>query len=77
MKATGIVRKIDQLGRIVIPIEQRRLLNIDISDPAEIYVDGDFIILKKHVPYCYLCDSAEGLKQYLGKNVCQDCIDSL
>ena len=47
MKATGIVRKVDELGRIVLPIELRRTLNIDIRDPLEIYVDGESSMLKK------------------------------
>ena len=49
MKATGIVRKVDDLGRIVLPIELRRTLSIDIKDPLEIYVDGEYIILKQIV----------------------------
>lgn len=52
MKATGIVRKVDELGRIVLPIELRRTLDINIKDPVEIYVDGDFIMLKKYEPAC-------------------------
>ena len=54
MKATGIVRKVDELGRIVLPIELRRTLDIDIKDPVEIYVDGDFVMLKKYAPQCTL-----------------------
>ena len=50
MKATGIVRKVDELGRIVLPIELRRTLNIEIKDPLEIYVDGESIMLKKYQP---------------------------
>ena len=52
MKATGIVRKVDELGRIVLPIELRRTLNINIKDPLEIYVDGESIMLKKYQPAC-------------------------
>ena len=52
MKATGIVRKVDELGRIVLPIELRRTLNIEIKDPLEIYVDGESIMLKKYQPAC-------------------------
>ncbi|MCL2322585.1 MAG: AbrB/MazE/SpoVT family DNA-binding domain-containing protein, partial [Oscillospiraceae bacterium] len=52
MKSTGIVRKVDELGRIVLPIELRRTLNIEIKDALEIYVDGDQIILKKYEPAC-------------------------
>ncbi|MDR3277503.1 MAG: AbrB/MazE/SpoVT family DNA-binding domain-containing protein [Oscillospiraceae bacterium] len=50
MKSTGIVRKIDELGRIVLPIEMRRTLDIAERDPLEIYVDGSMVILKKYVP---------------------------
>lgn len=52
MKATGIVRKVDELGRIVLPIELRRTLDIEIKDPIEIFVDGDYILLKKYEPAC-------------------------
>ncbi|MCG8482598.1 MAG: AbrB/MazE/SpoVT family DNA-binding domain-containing protein, partial [Clostridia bacterium] len=55
MKATGIVRKVDELGRVVLPIELRRNLNIEIKDPLEIYVDGEMIILKKYAPACIFC----------------------
>ena len=57
MKATGIVRKVDELGRIVLPIELRRTLNINIKDPLEIYVDGESIMLKKYQPACVFCGS--------------------
>ena len=57
MKSTGIVRKVDELGRIVIPIELRRTLDIDIKDALEIYVDGDQIILKKYEPACIFCQN--------------------
>ena len=58
MKATGIVRKVDELGRIVLPIELRRTLNIEIKDPLEIYVDGESIMLKKYQPACVFCGSS-------------------
>ena len=77
MKSTGIVRKVDELGRIVIPIELRRTLNIEIKDPIEIYVDDDCILLKKYEPACIFCGSAEDVQQINGKNVCQNCIDEL
>lgn len=50
MKATGIVRKVDELGRVVIPIELRRTLGVDVRDPLEIFVNGDQIILQKYAP---------------------------
>lgn len=77
MKATGIVRKVDELGRIVLPIELRRTLNIEIKDPIEIYVDGDFILLKKYEPSCIFCGSANDIQQINGKNVCGKCIEDL
>ena len=67
MKATGIVRKVDELGRIVLPIELRRTLNIDIRDPLEIYVDGESIMLKKYQPACIFCGSSDDVKQVHGR----------
>lgn len=77
MKATGIVRKVDELGRIVLPIELRRTLNINIKDPVEIYVDGEFIMLKKYEPTCVFCGSAKDIKEVNGKNVCGKCLNDI
>jgi len=77
MKATGIVRKVDELGRIVLPIELRRTLNIDIKDPIEIYVDDDYILLKKYEPACVFCGNAKDIVNISGKNVCKNCIEDL
>jgi transcriptional pleiotropic regulator of transition state genes len=77
MKSTGIVRKIDGLGRIVLPMELRKTLNIDVKDPLEIYVDGEQIILKKYQPDCLFCGSANDVKNYKGKNICSKCIKEL
>lgn len=77
MKATGIVRKVDELGRIVLPIELRRTLNIDIKDPLEIYVDGESIMLKKYQPACVFCGNSADVKQVRGKNICAGCIEEL
>ena len=77
MKATGIVRKVDELGRIVLPIELRRTLNIEIKDPLEIYVDGESIILTKYQPACIFCGSSDDVKQVRGKNICSACINEL
>ena len=73
MKATGIVRKIDDLGRVVLPIELRRTLNIDIKDPVEIFIEGDLIILKKYEPACVFCGEAANVENFRGKNVCKSC----
>lgn len=77
MKATGIVRKVDELGRIVLPIELRRTLDIEIKDPIEIYVDGDFILLKKYEPACIFCGNAKNVSSIKGKNVCTDCLKEM
>ncbi|MGB9812952.1 MAG: AbrB/MazE/SpoVT family DNA-binding domain-containing protein [Thermovenabulum sp.] len=77
MKSTGVVRKVDELGRVVIPIELRRVLNISEKDPLEIYVDGDKIILKKYEPGCIFCGSADDVVNFKGKNVCKKCISEM
>ncbi len=74
MKSTGIVRKVDELGRIVLPIELRRTLDIEVRDALEIYVDGNQIILKKYEPACVFCGNAKDVTHYKGKNVCKNCI---
>jgi len=77
MKATGIVRKLDELGRIVLPIEMRRTFGLAEKDAVEIYVEGDCIILKKHQPNCTLCGESKNLVEYKGKLVCKACIKAL
>lgn len=77
MKATGIIRKVDELGRIVLPIELRRTLDIAERDELEIYMEQDRIILQKYEPACIFCGSARGLVTHKNKNVCQDCVQSL
>lgn len=77
MKSTGIVRKVDELGRIVLPIELRRTLEIEIKDSMEIFTDGDMIILKKYAASCMFCDEASNLVQKNGKNICPKCLDEL
>ena len=77
MKSTGIVRKVDELGRIVLPIELRRTMNIEVKDALEIYVDGDQIVLKKYEPSCNFCGNAKVIIHYKGKNVCSACAHEL
>ena len=77
MKATGIIRPVDGLGRIVLPIEIRRNLDIEERDQLEIYLEGDRIILQKYDPTCVFCGSGAGLSEYRGKNVCRECIRRL
>lgn len=77
MKSTGIVRKVDELGRVVLPIELRRTLNIMEKDALEIYVDGESVILKKYEPACIFCGNAKDVTHYKGKNVCSPCISDI
>ena len=77
MKSTGIVRKIDNLGRIVLPSELRKKLNIEIKDAVEIYVSGDSIILKKYFPACVFCGEANDIISYRDKNICSNCIKEI
>ena len=77
MKSTGIVRKVDELGRVVIPIELRRNLDIDVKDALEIFVDGEHIILKKYAPACIFCGQAKDVTSFKGKNICPACLNEL
>lgn len=77
MKSTGIVRKVDELGRIVLPIELRRTLGIEEKDRIEIFVDGESIILRKYQPACIFCDNVKDIINYKGKNICPDCIRAM
>lgn len=73
MKNTGIVRKLDSLGRVVLPIDVRRALEIDRDDAVEIYVDSEYIILKKNVPTCIFCSNEKTLTKFKDKYVCSKC----
>jgi AbrB family transcriptional regulator, transcriptional pleiotropic regulator of transition state genes len=77
MKSIGIVRKVDELGRVVLPIELRRTLDIAIKDSLEIYIDGNMIILKKYEPACIFCSEASDVINFKGKSVCKECIAEL
>ena len=77
MKSTGIVRKVDELGRIVLPIEMRRTLDIGEKDALEIYVEGSSVILKKYKPSCVFCDATKDITVFKGKNICPKCLKEL
>ena len=77
MKSTGIVRKIDELGRIVIPKEICRTFQIKEDDPMEILTDGDTIIFRQFKTACIFCDSGDDLELFKGKNICQGCLKDL
>lgn len=77
MKSTGVVRKIDELGRIVLPIEIRKTLDIQQKDALELFTDGNKIILQKYQPSCIFCDQVEDIVYFNGKRVCSDCIEKM
>ncbi|MCI6842285.1 MAG: AbrB/MazE/SpoVT family DNA-binding domain-containing protein [Eubacteriales bacterium] len=77
MKSIGIVRKIDELGRIVLPIELRNKMDMNTKDSVEIFVDNDKIILKKYQPCCVFCGNADNVTMFKGKLVCRDCIEEM
>ena len=72
MKAIGVVRKVDELGRIV-----RRNMDIEVKDSLEIYTEDNCIILKKYEPSCLFCGEAKDIIQFNGKNVCKHCIEEI
>ena len=78
MKSLGIIRRIDPVGRIVLPKELRRLFDLtENEDAMEIFVEEDKIILKKYEPACVFCGNADDVVDYMGKKVCRGCIDAL
>lgn len=77
MKSTGIIRRLDELGRVVIPIEIRNKFNISEKDPMEIYVEGQNIILKKYETSCIFCENNNSLREYKGKPICETCLKKL
>ncbi|MBP2655704.1 MAG: abrB [Firmicutes bacterium] len=77
MKSTGVLRKVDELGRVVIPVELRREMGIEQKDSLEIFVDDDNIVLRKHEPGCIFCGEVSNVTWFKGKNVCKACMVSM
>lgn len=77
MKNTGIVRKLDELGRVVLPIETRNKLNMTTGTSLEIYVEGNKVILSKYEPNCTFCQNSKKLVDFMDKKVCTNCIKKL
>lgn len=77
MKSIGIVRKVDKLGRIVLPVELRKTLGIEDKDDLEIAVDGDRVVLRKYSPACIFCDGTKEVGIFRGKNICLNCLREL
>lgn len=74
MSDTGIVRRVDDLGRVVIPMELRRTLGIRVKDPISIHVEGERIILQKHVDSCVICGDTEETALFKGRPLCTACV---
>ena len=77
MKSTGVVRQLDTLGRIVVPIELRRTMDIGVKDMVEIFVEDDKIVLKKYHPACIFCGDADNIVFFNGKRICQNCLEEI
>lgn len=77
MKSTGIVRKVDELGRIVVPMELRKTMDIKEKDPIEIFTDGDTIVLRKFTDSCVFCGDTESAVRFEGKLICKSCLDKI
>ncbi len=77
MKSTGVVRKVDELGRIVLPIEIRKVLEIDVKDALEIFTDEDKIILRKYTPACLFCGNADDVVYFNNKRICTECLKKI
>ncbi|MDR3591790.1 MAG: AbrB family transcriptional regulator [Negativicutes bacterium] len=74
MRSTGIVRRIDQIGRVVLPVGLRHTLEIKDNDGLEIFTDKDRIVLRKYKPTCLFCGTSDDMKEFKGKNVCKKCL---
>lgn len=78
MKSMGIVRKIDEVGRVVLPKELRDSMSLtNNEDAVEIFVDGDLIVLKKYAPSCIFCKSANDVFEFSGHKICPACAQLL
>jgi transcriptional pleiotropic regulator of transition state genes len=77
MKSTGVVRKVDELGRIVLPISIRQIMDINEKDSLEIFTDENRIILQKYQPSCIFCNNADDIVFFNGKRVCEGCLKKI
>ena len=77
MKSTGVVRRVDELGRIVLPMEIRKVLEINVKDPVEIFTDEDAIVLRKYQPACIFCGNADNVIYFGNKRICRECMEKL
>lgn len=73
IKSTGIVRKLDDLGRLVLPKELRRTMGLGEGDYLEIYTEGETVLLRRYTPLCVFCGTGGQMMVHHGKQVCQNC----
>ncbi|MBR7099201.1 MAG: AbrB/MazE/SpoVT family DNA-binding domain-containing protein [Clostridia bacterium] len=77
MKATGMVRRVDELGRVVLPAEIRQAMDIKVKDSLEIYTNGDAIVLQKYQQSCVFCEEGEDLVVFAQKRICPACLQKI
>ncbi len=77
MRPIGVVRKVDQLGRLVLPKSLRKRFNMNEGDPVEILVQGEHIILERYRPHCVLCSSTDGVFEFRERYICKSCVENL
>lgn len=77
MRSIGVVRRVDELGRVVLPMELRRTMDISEKDSLEVFVDGDRIVLRKYQPACIFCGEVRNIVSFHGKNICKSCRKAL
>ncbi len=77
MRATGVVRRVDQLGRIVLPKKLRKEFEFNEKNDIELLIDGDTIVLRKFMPSCVFCNTRDDVNVYKGRNICEKCMDEL
>jgi Regulators of stationary/sporulation gene expression len=77
IRSTGVTRKLDQLGRFVIPSELRREFGIVANQPADIYIEGEWIVIEPSKDYCVICKSEKDLNPFKGKYICETCVGDL
>ena len=77
MKPTGMVRPVDELGRLVLPKELRNKLNIQPKDSVEFWMDGESIVLKKYEPACVFCGEGKNMRVFQNRNVCLSCLKKI
>lgn len=77
MKSTGLIRKLDPLGRLVVPVNLRQTMSIEPGDPMEIYMDGNTIVLRKHQNGCSICGDEGKMTFFYGKTICNKCVSEI